>query len=62
MSKRRKYSGEFKREAVAMANQAGVTKAQIGQDLGKTSLSVQELVGNDGGDAGEPLQGAAPLR
>ncbi len=34
MSKRRKYSGEFKREAVTMANQPGVTKAQIGQELG----------------------------
>ena len=34
MSQRRKYSAEFKREAVAMANQPGVTKAQIGQELG----------------------------
>jgi transposase len=34
MPKRRKYSGEYKREAVAMANQPGVTKAQIGQELG----------------------------
>ena len=34
MSKRRKYSAEYKREAVAMANQPGVTKAQIGQELG----------------------------
>jgi transposase len=31
---RRKYSTEFKREAVALANQPGVTKAQIGRDLG----------------------------
>lgn len=34
MGKRRKYSAEYKREAVTMANQAGVTKAQIGQELG----------------------------
>ena len=34
MSTRRKYSAEFKREAVALANQPGVTKAQIGRDLG----------------------------
>jgi transposase len=34
MSKRRKYSAEFKREAVAMANQPEVTKAQIGRELG----------------------------
>ena len=34
MSKRRKYSAEFKREAVAMADQAGVTKTQIGRELG----------------------------
>ena len=34
MPKRRKYSAEFKRETVAMASQPGVTKAQIGQELG----------------------------
>ena len=34
MSRRRKYSAEFKLEAVAMANQPGVTKAQIGEELG----------------------------
>ena len=34
MPTRRKYSSEFKREAVALANQPGVTKTQIGRDLG----------------------------
>jgi len=29
MPKRRKYSADFKREAAALANQPGVTKAQI---------------------------------
>ncbi len=33
MPKRRTYSAEFKREAVALANQPGVTKAEIGRDL-----------------------------
>jgi transposase len=33
MATRRKYSAEFKREAVALANQPGVTKAQIGRKL-----------------------------
>jgi transposase len=33
MPKRRNYSAEFKREAVALANQAGVTRAQIGRQL-----------------------------
>lgn len=33
MTRRRKYSAEFKREAVALANQPGVTKAQIGREL-----------------------------
>jgi transposase len=33
MPKRRNYSAEFKREAVALANQPGVTKAQIGREL-----------------------------
>jgi len=34
MRTRRKYSEEFKREAVAMANQPGVTLKQIGEELG----------------------------
>ena len=33
MPRRRKYSAEFKREAIALANQPGVTKAQIGREL-----------------------------
>ena len=33
MPKRRIYSAEFKREAVALANQLGVTRAQIGREL-----------------------------
>jgi len=33
MPKRRKYSAEFKREAVALTNQPGETKAQIGREL-----------------------------
>lgn len=34
MEKRRKYSEEFKREAVSFANQPGVTLAQVGRELG----------------------------
>jgi transposase len=34
MAKRRRYSEEFKREAVALANQPGVTKSQVGRELG----------------------------
>ena len=34
MPKRRQYSAEFKREVVAMANQSGTTKSQIGRELG----------------------------
>jgi transposase len=34
MPNRRKYSAEFKREAVAMTQQPGVSKSQIGRDLG----------------------------
>ena len=33
MQKRRMYSAEFKREAVALASQPGVTKAQIGREM-----------------------------
>ena len=34
MTKRRKYSGEFKREAVQLANHPGVPKSQIARELG----------------------------
>ncbi len=34
MSKRRKFSTEFKREAVQMASMPGVTLRQVGRDLG----------------------------
>ena len=34
MGKRRKFTDEFKREAVAMAEQPGVTKTQVGRELG----------------------------
>jgi len=33
MQNRRKYSEEFKREAVSFANQAGVTVRQVGEEL-----------------------------
>ena len=34
MGKRRKFSDEFKREAIALTDQPGVTKAQVGRELG----------------------------
>ena len=34
MGKRRKFSDEFKHEAVALAKQPGITKAQVGRELG----------------------------
>ncbi len=34
MQRRRKYTEEFKREAVAMANQPGITLKQLGEELG----------------------------
>ena len=37
MAKRRKYSAEFKREAVQLANHPGVTKSQIARELGINS-------------------------
>lgn len=43
MPKRRKYSAEFKREAVALANQPGVTKTQIGRELDVNSNMITRL-------------------
>ena len=34
MARRRKFSDEFKREAVRLATQSGVTKSQVGRELG----------------------------
>ena len=34
MQQRRKYSDEFKREAVSLANQSGVSLRQIAEELG----------------------------
>ena len=34
MSKRRKYSEEFKREAVKLTRQPGVTASQVARDIG----------------------------
>ncbi len=34
MASRRKFSDEYKREAVRLATQAGVTKSQVGRELG----------------------------
>ena len=34
MSKRRKFSDEYKREEVRLATQPGVTKSQVGRELG----------------------------
>ena len=37
MTRRRKYSAEFKREAVQLANHPGVAKSQIAQEVGINS-------------------------
>ena len=34
MSKRRKFSNEFKHEAVALTRQAGITVSQVARDIG----------------------------
>ena len=34
MARRRKFSDEFKREAVRLATQSGVTQSQVGRELG----------------------------
>lgn len=52
MGARRKYSEEFKREAVSFANQPGVTLAQVGRELGINSNMLsrwrRELDGHGG--------------
>ena len=45
ISKRRKYSAEFKREAVALANDPSVTQSQIAQELGISANMLGRGVG-----------------
>ena len=61
ISKRRKYSAEFKREAVALANDPSVTQSQIAQELGisanmlgRWSREVKELGTQVFGGQGKP--------
>ena len=61
MGKRRKYSAEFKREAVALAQDPGVTMSQIAQELGisanmlgRWSREVKELGPQAFGGQGKP--------
>lgn len=61
MSKRRKYSAEFKREAVAMVNQPGVTRSQVARELGlnanmlgRWSRELNEAGGRAFGGQGKP--------
>ena len=37
MASRRKFSDEYKREAVRLATEPGVTKSQVGRELGITA-------------------------
>lgn len=37
MTKRRKYSDEFKREAIALTRQPGATLSQVARDIGVTA-------------------------
>ena len=61
MGARRKYSEEFKREAISFTNQPGVTLAQVGQELGinpnMLSRWRRELEGH--GDKAFPGKGQA---
>ena len=36
MERRRRFSEEYEREAVALASQPGVTKSQVGREFGVT--------------------------
>ena len=40
--KRRKYTLEFKQEAVRLVNEEGLTYAQVGKDLGVNKSSIRD--------------------
>ena len=45
MASRRKFSDEYKREAIRLATEPGVTKSQVASELGISVL--QAVVGGD---------------
>ena len=45
MASRRKFSDEYKREAVRLATQPGVTKSQVGALLSVPAEAAEDLVG-----------------
>ena len=55
MGQRRKFSAEYKREAVAMVDAPGVTVSQIAAELGIGAMSW------DGGDASYATNPIRPL-
>lgn len=56
---KRKYSDEYKREAVALTQQAGVTQAQVARELGISPNTLSQWMRDvrEAGEAAFPGQG-----
>ena len=57
MQKRRKYSTEFKREAVALASAPGVRVSQVAQDLGLNANMLSRWCRELNGSGSKAFQG-----
>ena len=62
MSKRRKYSAEFKREAVAMASQPEVSKAQVSRELGISATMIARWARESGESGAKAFGGQGKAR
>ena len=62
MSKRRKYSAEFKREAVALTRQPGVSASQIAREIGVNPNMIYRWRREDESPVGQAFQGTGTPR
>lgn len=62
MSRRRKYSAEFKREAVELASSPGVSARQVAQELGINSTMLSRWCREVTGAGEEAFQGHGKAR
>ena len=62
MASRRKFSDEYKREAVELATQPGVTKSQVGRELGINANMLGRWCRDDSANGGAAFPGQGKPR
>ena len=62
MASRRKFSDEYKREAVRLATEPGVTKSQVGRELGINANMLGRWCRDYSANGGAPFPGQGKPR